>query len=77
MLELATECDLARSPLLARFSALARELRVVLPVSFVERSHTALFNSVAVIMIYNNNNTFFDMNAVHTSDAIQMRRLDD
>jgi N-carbamoylputrescine amidase len=36
-------------PLLARFSALARELGVVLPVSFFERSGPAFYNSLVVI----------------------------
>jgi N-carbamoylputrescine amidase len=36
------------SPLLARFGALARELGVVLPVSFFERAGQAYFNSVVV-----------------------------
>jgi N-carbamoylputrescine amidase len=31
-----------------RFSALARELRAVLPISFFERKNNAYFNSVAV-----------------------------
>jgi N-carbamoylputrescine amidase len=45
--------DLARPmaghPLIARFSDLARELGVVLPLSYFERAGTAHFNSVAVI----------------------------
>jgi N-carbamoylputrescine amidase len=41
--------SVADSPLLRRFAALARELGVVLPVSFFERAHNAYFNSVAVI----------------------------
>lgn len=36
-------------PLIARFAALARELGVVLPVSFFERAGTAFFNSVAMV----------------------------
>ena len=36
-------------PLLARMSALAAELGVVLPVSFFERANAAYFNSLAVI----------------------------
>ena len=36
-------------PLVARFAALARELGVVLPVSFFERSGPAFFNSVAMV----------------------------
>lgn len=39
----------ADSKLLRRFSALARELGVVLPVSFFERGNNAYFNSVAII----------------------------
>jgi N-carbamoylputrescine amidase len=39
----------ADSSLLQRFSALARELGVVLPVSFFERGNNAYFNSVALI----------------------------
>ena len=37
------------SPLLQRFTALARELGVVLPVSFFERDRNAFFNSIAII----------------------------
>ncbi|WP_284163404.1 N-carbamoylputrescine amidase [Frigidibacter sp. SD6-1] len=37
------------NPVLARFGALARELGVVLPVSFFERSGMAHFNSLAMI----------------------------
>jgi N-carbamoylputrescine amidase len=37
------------STLLQRFQTLARELGVVLPISFFEREHNAYFNSVAVI----------------------------
>ncbi len=37
------------NPLIKRFSALARELGVVLPVSFFERANTAHFNSLAMI----------------------------
>lgn len=36
-------------PLIVRFAALARELGVVLPVSFFERAGTAFFNSVAMV----------------------------
>ncbi|ASG20085.1 N-carbamoylputrescine amidase [Nitrospirillum viridazoti] len=36
-------------PVLARFSALARELQVVLPTSFFERAGNAYFNSLAMI----------------------------
>ena len=39
----------ASSPLLQRFAALARELEVVLPVSFFERDRTVFFNSIAII----------------------------
>jgi len=39
----------ADSKLLQRFSGLARELKVVLPVSFFERGNNAYFNSVAII----------------------------
>jgi N-carbamoylputrescine amidase len=37
------------NPVLARFADLARELAVVLPVSFFERANTAYYNSVMVI----------------------------
>ena len=36
-------------PLIARFAALARELGVVLPVSFFERAGTAFFNTAAMV----------------------------
>lgn len=36
-------------PLVARFAALARELGVVLPVSFFERAGTAFFNTIAMV----------------------------
>lgn len=39
----------ATSPLVARFAALARELGVVLPLSFFERANTAYYNSLAMI----------------------------
>jgi N-carbamoylputrescine amidase len=39
----------AGNPLLERFAALARELGVVLPVSFFERDRNAFFNSIAII----------------------------
>jgi N-carbamoylputrescine amidase len=39
----------ASSPLLRRFAALARELEVVLPVSFFERDRNVFFNSIAII----------------------------
>ena len=41
--------EAATSPLLARLQALARELSVVLPVSFFERAGQAYFNSVQMI----------------------------
>jgi len=37
------------NPTLARFSALARELEVVLPVSFFERANNAYYNSIMII----------------------------
>lgn len=37
------------NPLIKRFSTLARELGVVLPISFFERANTAHFNSLAMI----------------------------
>jgi N-carbamoylputrescine amidase len=37
------------NPLIAEFSGLARELGVVLPVSFFERANNAFFNSLAMI----------------------------
>ena len=37
------------SPVVRRFSALARELGVVLPVSFFERAGPAYFNSIAIL----------------------------
>jgi N-carbamoylputrescine amidase len=40
---------LARHPLVARFAALARELGVVIPVSFFERAGQAFFNSLAMV----------------------------
>lgn len=46
---LALAQPLSGHPLLARFAALARELAVVLPVSFFERAGQAHFNSVAMI----------------------------
>lgn len=36
-------------PLVRRFAALAKELRVVLPISFYERANNAYYNSLAVI----------------------------
>jgi N-carbamoylputrescine amidase len=39
----------AANPVLARFAALARELGVVLPVSFFERANNAHYNAVMVI----------------------------
>ncbi len=51
--QLAAHFALARpapaDPVIARFAALARELGVVLPVSFFERANNAHFNSVMVI----------------------------
>ncbi len=41
--------DMDMSPLIARFSALAKELSVVLPISFFERSNHAYYNTVAMI----------------------------
>lgn len=46
-LEVAT--TLEDNPAVRHFSALARELAVVLPVSFYERANNALFNSVAIV----------------------------
>jgi N-carbamoylputrescine amidase len=40
---------LAGHPLVARFAALARELGVVIPVSFFERAGQAFFNSLAMV----------------------------
>ena len=40
---------LAPNPVLERFGRLARELEVVLPVSFFERAQNAFFNSLAMI----------------------------
>lgn len=37
------------SPLLAKFSALARELEVVLPISFFERDNNTFFNSIGIL----------------------------
>lgn len=37
------------NPLLERFSALAAQLRVVLPISFFERANTVYYNSVMII----------------------------
>ncbi|RJF85024.1 N-carbamoylputrescine amidase [Azospirillum cavernae] len=39
----------ADHPVIARMSALARELSVVIPVSFFEKANTAFFNSLAMI----------------------------
>jgi N-carbamoylputrescine amidase len=45
--------DLARPleghPVIARMQELARELQVVMPVSFFEKANTALFNTVAIV----------------------------
>jgi N-carbamoylputrescine amidase len=46
-LRLAT--SLERNPAVAHFSALARELGVVLPVSFFEHAGQAYFNSIAIV----------------------------
>ena len=50
---LASHFDLARpvanNAVLARFAALARELEVVLPVSFFEQAQNAYFNSLAML----------------------------
>lgn len=45
--ELASEVD--RNPAVLHFARLARELEIVLPISFFERRHQAHYNSVAVI----------------------------
>jgi N-carbamoylputrescine amidase len=45
----AAPADLAANPLLRRFSALAAELKVVLPLSFFERAGQAYYNSLAMI----------------------------
>jgi len=45
--ELAHDAD--SSSLLKRFSALARELNVVLPISFYERANNTFFNSIGII----------------------------
>lgn len=39
----------AGNPLIAEFSALARELHVILPLSFFERAHNSYYNSLAMI----------------------------
>ena len=48
----ATHLDLAQpfegNALIARFAALAKELSVVLPISFFERMHNTFFNSIAI-----------------------------
>ncbi|WP_205669571.1 N-carbamoylputrescine amidase [Acinetobacter sp. MB5] len=41
--------EVVTSPLLQHFSALAKELEVVLPISFFEKSNQAYFNSLAMI----------------------------
>jgi len=41
--------DPSESPLLDRFSELAKELAVVLPISFFERANNSFFNSIAII----------------------------
>jgi N-carbamoylputrescine amidase len=51
--QLAKHFDLAQpfsgNPLIAEFASLARELNVVLPVSYFERANHAFFNSLAMI----------------------------
>jgi N-carbamoylputrescine amidase len=51
--QLAKHFDLAQpfsgNPLIAEFAALARELGVVLPVSYFERANHAFFNSLAMV----------------------------
>ena len=39
----------AANPLVEHFSALARELSVVLPISFFERANNSFFNSIAIV----------------------------
>ncbi|MDI9314027.1 MAG: N-carbamoylputrescine amidase [Hydrotalea sp.] len=46
---LATAQPRAGHPLLARFSSIAKELGVVIPVSFFEKSNNAHYNSVVII----------------------------
>lgn len=46
-LSLAVEAD--ADPAVQRFSAVAKELKVVLPISFYEKAHNARYNSVAMI----------------------------
>ena len=41
--------EFANNPVIAEFAALAKELSLVLPLSFFERAHNAYFNSLAVI----------------------------
>lgn len=47
--DLAGPADVAANPFLARFAALAAELRVVLPISFYERAGRAFYNSIAIM----------------------------
>jgi N-carbamoylputrescine amidase len=46
---IACATTLDENPAVRRFSSLARELRVVLPISFFERCNNAYYNSLAVI----------------------------
>jgi N-carbamoylputrescine amidase len=46
---LALACEVSASPAIAHFAPLARELGVVLPISFFERAGHAYFNSIAII----------------------------
>jgi len=46
---LALACPAAASPAVQRFGALARELGVVLPISFFEQAGPAYFNSIAIL----------------------------
>lgn len=41
--------EAGKSPAVARFSSVARELGAVLPISFFERSNNALYNALAII----------------------------
>ncbi len=46
---LALAQSFAANPLIAEFAALAKELGVILPLSFFERAHNAYYNSLAMI----------------------------
>jgi N-carbamoylputrescine amidase len=46
---LALACEVSASPAIRHFAPMARELGVVLPVSFFERAGHAYFNSIAII----------------------------